>query len=97
MWQPQVEILLKLKKQLADLQTAPSKSLPNGDVKTDKAALEAEITTQGLLVRELKAKEDKSVWQPQVEILLKLKKKLAEIGGGPVPATSNEKKSKKKK
>lgn len=34
---------------------------------------------QGLLVRELKAKEEKSVWQPQVQILLELKKKLADL------------------
>jgi len=33
------------------------------------------------LVRELKSKHDKSVWQPQVEILLDLKKKLTNLKG----------------
>lgn len=36
---------------------------------------------QGNLVRELKAKNDKSVWQPEVELLLNLKKKLADLKG----------------
>ena len=111
-WQPQVQILLQLKKQLADLQGPTSKTqnpasneakasktpeaapISNGDVKLDTTALEAEIAKQGLLVREFKAKEEKSVWQPQVEILLKLKNQLEELSGGPPTV---DKKSKKKK
>jgi len=46
-------------------------------------------------VRELKAKEDGSVWKPQVEILLKLKQRLADLTGT-APVTI-DKKSKKKK
>lgn len=45
-------------------------------------------------MRTLKAKEEKSVWQPEVEKLLKLKKQLADLTG--TAPTSNEKKSKKK-
>lgn len=46
-------------------------------------------------MRELKAKEDGSVWKPQVEILLKLKQRLADLTGT-APVTV-DKKSKKKK
>lgn len=46
-------------------------------------------------MRELKAKEEKTVWQPEVEKLLKLKKQLADVTGTTPVAT--EKKSKKKK
>ncbi|KAK2583490.1 hypothetical protein KPH14_009453 [Odynerus spinipes] len=109
-WQPQVEILLKLKNRLADLKrgkdkcdtTSPAKSKnvkplhtpeQNGDTNTDAISLEAAIAKQGNLVRELKSKEEKSVWQPQVEILLKLKKQLASLTG----TESVDKKSKKKK
>ncbi|XP_043674180.1 methionine--tRNA ligase, cytoplasmic [Vespula pensylvanica] len=65
----------------------------NGDTGTDVTSLEAAITKQGNLVRELKAKEERSVWQPQVEILLKLKNQLASLTGAKIP----DKKSKKKK
>lgn len=54
------------------------------------------IYFQGLIVRDLKAKEPKNVWQPQVEILLKLKKELADLGGAITP-NPGDKKSKKKK
>lgn len=50
---------------------------------------------QGNLVRELKGKEEKSVWQPEVAKLLKLKKQLADLTGT-APVSTN-KKSKKKK
>ncbi|XP_043277078.1 methionine--tRNA ligase, cytoplasmic [Venturia canescens] len=45
----------------------------------DAGALEDAIAKQGLLVRDLKAKQDKSVWQPEVKILLQLKKQLADL------------------
>ncbi|XP_015586892.1 methionine--tRNA ligase, cytoplasmic isoform X2 [Cephus cinctus] len=111
-WQPQVQILLQLKKQLADLTSNTGKtsdqakekhnSTPgvvleqNGDGINGAADLEAAIAKQGVLVREMKAKAEKSVWQPQVEILLKMKKQLADLTGAIIPESSN-KKSKKKK
>lgn len=56
--------------------TAPVVLQTNSDV----ASVEAAIAKQGQLVRELKAaKQDKSVWQPQVQILLELKKQLANL------------------
>ncbi|XP_053976451.1 methionine--tRNA ligase, cytoplasmic [Hylaeus volcanicus] len=67
----------------------------NGDVPTDIANLESSIAKQGNLVRELKAKGDKSAWLPEVENLLKLKKQLADLTGT-TPAPT-DKKSKKKK
>ncbi|KMQ99403.1 methionyl-trna cytoplasmic [Lasius niger] len=109
-WQPQVEILLDLKKKINDLKNnAPEKKLPtknkkaepthvpeqNGDALTDVVALEMAIAKQGNLVRELKAKEDGSVWKPQVEILLKLKQRLIDLTGTAPVAV--DKKSKKKK
>jgi len=46
-------------------------------------------------VRELKAKQEASVWKPQVEVLLKLKQRLMDLTGTTLDATN--KKSKKKK
>ncbi|KOC69527.1 Methionine--tRNA ligase, cytoplasmic [Habropoda laboriosa] len=67
----------------------------NGDASMDVASLEAAIAKQANLVRELKAKEEKSVWRPEVEKLLNLKKQLADLNGtAPAPT---DKKSKKKK
>lgn len=140
-WQPEVQILLNLKKKLSDLISGSSKptepSQPknkkpevvfvpeqNGGASVDIASLESAIAKQvcqdhitivilimtsmtfhiniylylfvkGDLVRELKAKEQKSVWQPEVEKLLKLKKQLADLTGT-TPAPT-DKKSKKKK
>ncbi|XP_076293983.1 methionine--tRNA ligase, cytoplasmic-like [Lasioglossum baleicum] len=115
-WQPEVQILLDLKKKLADLigggtkspepvktnkaaKTNKPQAVPvpeqNQEVSIDAAALEAAIAKQGTLVRELKSKGDKSVWQPEVEKLLKLKKQLADLTGAPPALT--DKKSKKKK
>lgn len=109
-WQPQVEILLKLKNKLTDLKRStdkcdsisPTKNKKveslytpeqNGDTNADVTSLEAAIAQQGNLIRELKANQEKNVWQPQVDILLKLKKQLASLTG-----TENvDKKSKKKK
>ncbi|XP_077270556.1 methionyl-tRNA synthetase 1 isoform X1 [Temnothorax americanus] len=113
-WQPQVEILLDLKKKLIDLKSntnAPEKKSPpknkkaepkhvpeqNGEqnAPTDVAALKSAIAKQGNLVRELKGKEAGSVWKPQVEILVKLKQRLADLTGtAPVVV---DKQSKKKK
>jgi len=46
-------------------------------------------------VRELKAKEDGSIWKPQVEILLEMKQRLMDLTGTAPVAV--DKKSKKKK
>ena len=111
-WQPEVQILLNLKKKLSDLMSGSSKptesSQPknkkpevvfvpeqNGGASVDVASLESAITKQGDLVRELKAKEQKSVWQPEVEKLIKLKKQLADLTG--ITPAPTDKKSKKKK
>ncbi|XP_014475977.1 PREDICTED: methionine--tRNA ligase, cytoplasmic isoform X2 [Dinoponera quadriceps] len=142
-WQPQVEILLSLKKKLADLKVsapkAPEKNSPVknkkvetnvnkqharlyeqkisdlkalhsainerrlkeskkdavGNAATDVATLESAIAKQSNLVRELKAKGDANVWEPQVEMLLKLKEQL--MGLTEATPVAVDKKSKKKK
>ncbi|CAK9805078.1 Methionine--tRNA ligase, cytoplasmic [Anthophora plagiata] len=98
-----------LKKKLTDIISENSKTLEskseqpdvifvpeqNEDDSMDVASLEAAIAKQGNLVRELKAKEKKSVWRPEVDKLLKLKKQLADLTEtAPAPT---DKKSKKKK
>ncbi|CAB3241591.1 unnamed protein product [Arctia plantaginis] len=94
-WQPEVQKLLDLKKQLAAAQATPqlakSPSTKKADPKERLAAqqptpgsgetvqeLEKAIAEQGDKVRKLKAStKDKSVWQPEVSVLLDLKKRLA--------------------
>ncbi|XP_028041146.1 methionine--tRNA ligase, cytoplasmic isoform X1 [Bombyx mandarina] len=78
-WQPEVEKLLELKKRLTEAQkqaeTRPAANQAAGDV----ASLEKAIAEQGDAVRKLKSTtKDKSVWQPEVEKLLELKKRLTE-------------------
>ncbi|CAO1443103.1 unnamed protein product [Diamesa hyperborea] len=74
-WQPEVTILLELKKQLTALQT-PKAAGPVAAV-VDVKALEAKVAEQGEKVRKLKTSGvEKSVWQPEVAILLELKKQL---------------------
>ncbi|XP_026316238.1 methionine--tRNA ligase, cytoplasmic [Hyposmocoma kahamanoa] len=75
-WQPEVNILLDLKKQLTAAQVAkPTPTPGNNDAQLEKA-----IAEQGDKVRKLKAStKDKSVWQPEVNILLDLKKRLAAL------------------
>uniref|UniRef100_A0A182R1F6 Methionine--tRNA ligase, cytoplasmic n=1 Tax=Anopheles farauti TaxID=69004 RepID=A0A182R1F6_9DIPT len=124
-WQPEVNILLELKKQLqtlsqprtsesaptvpvAGVKATPKQSPPKADVpaSTDSAdptavkALEEEIVQQGNKVRKLKeSSSDKSVWQPEVSVLLALKQKLASLTGAPVaaPAAGGGKKKGNKK
>lgn len=109
--QAQVKILLDLKKQLASLQL---NSQTNGEVKHNSVAssaapaadnaskiqeVEGKIVEQGEKVRKLKASGDKTVWQPEVEKLLALKKELVTLGRTPAAptaaATSGKSKSKK--
>jgi len=87
-WQPQVKVLLELKKQLEEAKKIAAnppnnvtvKSEPVGDkVQTEKSAEELEklVQTQADHVRSLKSSgKPKSEWQPQVQILLDLKKQL---------------------
>lgn len=108
--QEQVAILLALKKQLAELQSGASATekvvangvatspAPTAASNTAKIAeIEAAIVKQGEKVRDLKASGDKSVWQPEVDKLLALKKELVAAGGQPAPAPQSSGKSKKKK
>ncbi|XP_063700982.1 methionine--tRNA ligase, cytoplasmic [Culicoides brevitarsis] len=104
-WQPEVTILLELKKQLENLKlklgpgsapkaaAAPAAATPSPNAVKE---LEDKITKQGEKVRLLKGSSDKSVWQPEVEVLLGLKKQLAELTGQPLPAPSGKSNKKKK-
>ncbi|RZF48248.1 hypothetical protein LSTR_LSTR006215 [Laodelphax striatellus] len=76
-WQPQVTVLLDMKKQLAELQKHASVDnvTGNGDVE----GLRKKVAEQGDLVRKVKSSGvPKSEWQPHVDVLLSLKKQLAE-------------------
>ncbi|XP_069704036.1 methionine--tRNA ligase, cytoplasmic isoform X2 [Periplaneta americana] len=95
-WQPHVAVLLELKQQLASTQSIEAVSgnsnglqLPNA---AEVARLEAEITKQGDLVRQMKAGgAPKNEWQPQVNILLAMKSQLAAIQGSPAPSKGKSK------
>lgn len=106
-WQPEVNILLQLKKQLAAVQnpivpkaaaTALTGSSSSSVEFNEVKELEEQINIQGLKVRQLKSNSERSVWQPEVDILLSLKKKIATLAGGPssleVAASSKNKKKK---
>ncbi|TMW40661.1 hypothetical protein DOY81_014257 [Sarcophaga bullata] len=82
-WQPEVNKLLDLKKQLAEAQSkqasTTTETKQNGNVSNNIKDLESAIQAQGDKVRKLKAStKDKTVWQPEVNKLLDLKKQLAE-------------------
>lgn len=78
-WQPEVDKLLALKKQLSGAQAQVVQPAPPAGEETI-ATLEKAIAEQGDKVRKLKAStKDKAVWQPEVNILLDLKKKLAAL------------------
>ncbi|XP_014085549.2 methionine--tRNA ligase, cytoplasmic [Bactrocera oleae] len=98
-WQPEVNVLLDLKKQLTAAQAAPptapaATATPVASSEKVKE-LEQRITQQGEKVRQLKASGDASVWKPEVEILLQLKKDLAALTGAPQPVTQAKNKKKK--
>ncbi|KAF2893703.1 hypothetical protein ILUMI_12476 [Ignelater luminosus] len=102
-WQPEVTILLDLKKKLEAVQKSKpvqpndeSKPLQNGISASPEEikALEVELDKQAILVRNLKSSgAAKTEWQPQVNILLDLKSKLAAATGTPVatPGKKNKK------
>uniref|UniRef100_A0A1B6DHK9 Methionine--tRNA ligase, cytoplasmic n=2 Tax=Clastoptera arizonana TaxID=38151 RepID=A0A1B6DHK9_9HEMI len=75
-----------------DLTTPLSSTNISSEVTKEK--MEAAVAKQAELVRTLKASSDKSVWQPQVTVLLDMKKQLAALLGEPEPVTSSKKKSK---
>ncbi|XP_017768839.1 PREDICTED: methionine--tRNA ligase, cytoplasmic [Nicrophorus vespilloides] len=75
-WQPEVTILLDLKKKLEAAQKAAPASAPSSG-SDDVASLEKAVQEQGEKVRSLKSSGvPKATWQPEVTILLDLKKKL---------------------
>lgn len=89
-WQPEVAILLNIKKQIEALK---NQNLPEKVVNADD--LEALITQQGDKVRKMKSGGvDKAIWQAEVNILLDLKKKLALAKGEPVVAEKAKTKKK---
>ncbi|KAK9700759.1 WHEP-TRS domain [Popillia japonica] len=103
-WQPEVEILLNLKKQLEAAKTTRATESKTNDNHTNNIGnitaeignvkkIEEEIQNQGVLVRKLKESgAAKTEWQPQVNILLSLKAKLAALTGQPIPAPGKQKK-----
>ncbi|XP_058982072.1 methionine--tRNA ligase, cytoplasmic-like [Musca domestica] len=98
-WQPEVNKLLDLKKQLAAAQSgtstpAPTNPAPASDANQVKE-LEDKIAKQGEKVRTLKAAGDASVWKPEVEILLALKKQLSALTGAPDANAQGKNKKKK--
>ncbi|CAH2988176.1 unnamed protein product [Chilo suppressalis] len=79
-WQPEVDRLLELKKQLAAAQTNAQTNVTTNASSKSVADLEKAVAEQGDKVRKLKAStKDKTVWQPEVKILLDLKKQLADL------------------
>lgn len=93
--QEEVKILLALKQQVERLKSTQNASQTDGKAAaaqtesrndaTKCVELEKEITLQGEKVRRLKASAEKSVWQPEVEKLLALKRELAQLTGQPQP------------
>lgn len=82
-WQPEVNKLLNLKKQLEQAQKNSNSIAASSTTTTQSTSqsvqqLELAVQQQGEKVRQLKAStKDKAVWQPEVNILLDLKKQLA--------------------
>ncbi|XP_076618591.1 methionyl-tRNA synthetase 1 [Colletes latitarsis] len=84
-----------LRKKYAGKQETKDQTQAN-NVHDDEKFLESAIATQGEKVRELKAKHNTSVWLPEVQILLDLKKKLADLkGDGSKSSTAPQSKTKK--
>lgn len=91
-WQPEVEILLEIKKQIENLK---NKNLPVKVETVNVDDLEALVSQQGEKVRKMKSSGvDKAIWQGEVQTLLDLKKKLALAKGEPDPSTEKNKKKK---
>ncbi|KAB0804650.1 hypothetical protein PPYR_01620 [Photinus pyralis] len=95
LWQPEVNILLDLKKQLEAAKTTVTEKVST-EVKVsaeDALALEQKVEEQATLVRNLKSSgAPKTEWQPQVNMLLELKQKLALATGKPIVQAKKSKK-----
>lgn len=79
-WQPEVELLLKFKKQLANLSNSSNVSKAEPEKKVSVTDATKAVADQAEKVRSLKASGvEKAVWQPEVDILLKLKKELSSL------------------
>jgi methionyl-tRNA synthetase len=92
-WQPEVNILLELKKKLAEAEKAAAEApkLEQAYGAADVAALEAAVAAQGDKVRKLKSEtKDKAVIQPAVNDLLELKKKLEAAQKSSAASAPNE-------
>lgn len=96
-WQPEVNVLLALKKQLDAAKAAPGAAAPaNNAADAGKIkALEDKIAQQGEKVRSLKASGDATIWKPELDVLLNLKKELAALTGAPAAAAQSKNKKKK--
>lgn len=102
-WQPEVTVLLDLKKKLEIAQkntltnNVVQPPVQNGEINSEVIKrLEEEVTKQGLVVRKLKeGGAEKSLWQPELEKLLALKNQLAVIAGVPLAPAQKGKKGKK--
>ncbi|EEB11468.1 methionine-tRNA synthetase, putative [Pediculus humanus corporis] len=98
-WGPEVTILLDLKKKLAEAQANNQNNSATNPVTPNQKSItemEEKVKKQGDHVRKLKESgADKSQWQPEVNVLLDLKKQLAELKGEPLPAPSGKKNKKK--
>lgn len=95
---PEIATLLKLKKDLASLlekNSAPANEQSN-DVAQNIQNLEEQILKQGEKVRHLKATADRTIWQPEVDALLKLKKELSSLSGNSTVQPTSSKSNKKK-
>lgn len=95
-WQPEMAILcqlvLQLKKQRARATVATPVAAAISSTPGNKAELEDAVTKQAEKVRTLKqSTKDKSVWQPEVDILLDLMKKLSLASGQPAAAPVGKK------
>lgn len=97
--QPEINLLLDLKKQLEAAQkAAPAAAPPAAAPPVAESAkvkeLEDKIAAQGEKVRTLKATGDAAVWKPEVDILLNLKKELTALTGAPPAAPQGKNKKK---
>lgn len=97
---PEIATLLKLKKDLQSFLEMEKKATPTTnaaqpiDAALNVKDLEEKIAKQGEKVRILKGSAEKAVWQPEVEVLLKLKNELNALSGAPQPAAGKNKKKK---
>lgn len=76
-WKPEVDQLLKLKKQLEEFVGNPAVAAVKSEAVGTYDAVAKAVADQGEKVRQIKASgADKTVWKPEVDTLLKLKKQL---------------------